>query len=172
MNLVWISEIQKPIEWLTSIRTKRLWVILRVWDLFVLDVNTTLWYDRITSFLNTTLSQDVNEEFDLEQLQQKAINLIKTRTWYTNLQYSFTLDWSIERHFHKPDKQYNEIGLYDKSILVYDILGEGSKIDIDPQTHREITYCTNDELVWMLQPNGKNWSSYLMKQLYDLQIKL
>lgn len=171
MNLIGISEIQKPIESLATIHTKRLWVILRVWELFVLDVNTSPWYNKITSFLNTTLSQDINEDFNSEQLQQKASHLIQTRTWYTNTHYSFTLDWSIERHFHKPDKEYNEIGLYNKTILVFDILWEGNKIDIDPQSYREITYCTNDELVGMLQPNGQNGSSYLMKQLYDLQTK-
>ena len=103
-----ISEHQKPLQELPTISTQRLGVIIKKGDNFLLEMNTTPRYDNIATFLNTTLSNDMSQSFSLEELQEKALELIKTRTGYTHLSFIAVLQGEIEWSFHKPDKDYNE----------------------------------------------------------------
>ncbi|HMY80807.1 MAG TPA: hypothetical protein PLW93_01005 [Candidatus Absconditabacterales bacterium] len=167
MNLQGQSQTQPHMPNLPTKTTKRLGVILKQADQFLLEVNTTPGYNRITSFLNTTLG-DNDGEYSEEYMQSKATEIIQQRAGYQDVNYLKTLSGSIERSFHKPDKDYNEIGLYDNSILVFELLSQ-QQSPIDQQYQRETLRCTNEELDQLLQANGQNGSSFLMKTLYDSQ---
>lgn len=135
---------------------------------FLLELNTTAGYNNIISFLNTTLSRNNEEVFAEGELQSRALELIYKRTGYKNLHYLKTLHGSIERSFHKFDKDYNEIGLYEDTILVFELLSEDKDI-IDPEINREIIWVNEEELTDLLHSDGQNGSSHLIKSLYDSQ---
>ncbi len=168
MNLYWHSIKQSHQDWLETIKTKRLGVIVQDGDLLLMEKNTNPGYNNMTSFLNTTLSKDIDEVFSLETLQRKPIDLVSKRTGYNDLRYLKTLSWSIERSFHKPDKNHNETWIYKDSILVFELISDNKK-EIDPSEHRESQRHTRQELDELLQADGSNGSSYLIKRLFDSQ---
>jgi len=140
-------------------------VIIKYGDSFILEQNTNPAYKGMTSFPNTTLSYSLDEEYTQDQLIHKAQELIRTRLWYTDLQFSYLLLWDIHWSFHKPDKDYNECWLYHDSILVFDLLTT-DVLELTWSEQRIIVSKTSDELHDYFQSDGRNGSSYLIWQLY------
>jgi hypothetical protein len=148
-------------------QTRRLWVIVKDGNNFLLEQNLNPAYNGITSFPNTTLSYSIDQQFIQVELIEKAKNLIKTRLWYINLSFSHILKWGIKRSFHKPDKEYNECWLYDNSILIFNLVDQ-SQIEVNPEEKRSIVWKSESELNEYFQTDGTNGSSWLIRKLYKI----
>jgi hypothetical protein len=166
MNVIeQISPYQPSKAELPTITTRRLAVIARYQWMFLLEHNDQY---NVTSFINTTLSKDSNDHFDHQQLLDKASQLLQARTWYHNIRFDSYLQQSYSRTFHKPDKDYNECGLYDWTALIVDLIDQDIWIT-DPTQSRTILRKTKEELDTLFAQDQDHGSSKLLWQLYNIQ---
>lgn len=167
----WISHIQAPIASLPTKHTLRLWVIVLYKEQFLMLRNTTVGYNNITSFPNTTLSENKDEMMTEQSLTERAKELIITRTWYIDMEYRSVLPTTISRTFHKPDKNYNEKWIYKRTILIFDLLSLNNIWTDSSQVHSSERY-SHEELSTILRHDGTKGSSALMYQAYNDYISL
>lgn len=156
---------QSPNITLPTKYTRRLAIIVRNWEDLLLEHNEQ--YNN-TSFINTTLSEDANSDFTLEELTLRAKNLVQQRTWYTNIHFAYTLNQSFTWTFHKPDKDYNECWLYDWTVLIFDMI-DSIQWPTDPLQPRSIIRRTANEINLHMKQDGSSGSSGIIRQIYQQQ---
>lgn len=160
MNLLkWISITQAPDVDLLTKYTRRLCIIVKYWDLFLLEKNPN--YDGMTSFANTSLPHN---NYTQQQLIELSKHIVNNRFGYTDLYFDSILDWAVQRLYHKPDRDHNECWLYDGTILIFELM---STMISHNHYNRIPVWKSSHELSDYFQWDGSNGSSKLIFEQYQ-----